>query len=222
VFDSEVQNLVPAKLEPAGIHAVPCPTVQESDKEKPVQKKKKLSDEVLRLRNLHVSCAIPAPHAPIKPLKLFTTKPVTVVPKYADIEAEDDGPKPVATKCLAARICYTVATHSLSEPLTLSLILVSSICLAVESPYNDPTTRAVTFLDGLNTSLSLIFAVEMVVKMIAFGIILPHGDAQPGETPYLRDGWHWIDFVVVVCGIFDIVYYMVASKTSQLKMLRGF
>ena len=42
----------------------------------------------------------------------------------------------------------------------------------------------------------VIFTVEMIIKMLAYGLAL-HKHA------YLRSGWNWLDFVVVIVGILD-------------------
>merc|ERR1719230_1937332 len=42
----------------------------------------------------------------------------------------------------------------------------------------------------------IIFAIEMVIKMLASGLAL-HKNA------YLRSGWNWLDFIVVFVGVLD-------------------
>mmetsp|Transcript_23031 Transcript_23031/g.22386 ORF Transcript_23031/g.22386 Transcript_23031/m.22386 type:complete len:286 (-) Transcript_23031:792-1649(-) len=54
------------------------------------------------------------------------------------------------------------------------------------------------------------FTLEAILKMIAMGFIM-HKNA------YLRNGWNWIDFIVVVIGIIDLIPNI---QTANLKALR--
>ena len=52
------------------------------------------------------------------------------------------------------------------------------------------------------------FLVECVLKVLAMGLIM-------GEGAYLRDGWNWLDFIVVVTGWLEsTVYRTTASRRS--------
>lgn len=55
---------------------------------------------------------------------------------------------------------------------------------------SDPRNRAVEDSELIFTSL---FAVEMVLKVIAMGFVL-------GRGTYIRDPWNVLDFVVVMAG----------------------
>jgi hypothetical protein len=43
-----------------------------------------------------------------------------------------------------------------------------------------------------------LFLVEAVLKTIAMGFII-------NKNAYLRNGWNWIDFIVVIIGVFDLL-----------------
>lgn len=64
--------------------------------------------------------------------------------------------------------------------LMISLIFISSIMLAWEKPLNDPLGIQVRILEIFNMIFSLIFLVEAIMKIIAFGFLLN------GKTSYLK------------------------------------
>ena len=69
-------------------------------------------------------------------------------------------------------------------------IVVSSVTLTLESPlYKDPTLAQV--LQVCDIFFLIIFSIEAVMKVIAFGFILPYDS-------YLSDSWNKLDFIVLV------------------------
>ena len=54
-----------------------------------------------------------------------------------------------------------------------------------------------SFADYIDLVFLILFAIEMAIKMCAQGLIL-HKNA------YLRQGWNWLDFIVVVIGFLDM------------------
>ena len=64
----------------------------------------------------------------------------------------------------------------------------------------------------------VVFTIECIVKIIALGFFLDNNS-------YLRDGWNWLDFFVVLTGIINIVYiYLFGGddEGSGLGILRLF
>jgi len=49
----------------------------------------------------------------------------------------------------------------------------------------------------LETVFTLLFTLEMLIKMIGFGLV----DSEHG---YFRDAWNWLDFVIVVEGLMEL------------------
>lgn len=89
------------------------------------------------------------------------------------------------------------------------LIIVNSIFLALE----DPTLQ--TQADYLNLAEEIflyLYTVEMVLKMLAMGVILNRGS-------YLRDPWYILDFTVIVTGY--ISTYMNTANGINLSGLRS-
>ena len=71
-------------------------------------------------------------------------------------------------------------------------------------------TRYNQILETCEFTLTILFTVECIAKVIAHGFILH-------DKSYLRDGWNAIDFFVVVIGL---VEFIPAIPSSNLKALR--
>lgn len=75
------------------------------------------------------------------------------------------------------------------DRVVLALICVNCLFLALQQPWTEPLPWA----QPLELAFQILFTAEMVMKVLAMGILLPQG-------AFLRDGWNWIDFAVVVFG----------------------
>jgi voltage-dependent calcium channel L type alpha-1D len=74
------------------------------------------------------------------------------------------------------------------------MIFLNSMFLAVYD-YND---RDENFLRNKTINVAgiiftILFTIECVLKILAYGFVIHH-------KAYLRDGWNWIDFIVVIVG----------------------
>ena len=95
--------------------------------------------------------------------------------------------------------CCGALSFLLDSPCSL-LIIANSIVLAMTNysevtangqlDTSDPFNRAVDESELVFTTL---FAIEMVLKIIAMGFVLERG-------AYLRDPWNVLDFIVVMAG----------------------
>ena len=101
------------------------------------------------------------------------------------------------------------------ETLILCSILGNSLALAFYN-YNDREAKT-QWNQGLNLAgmiFSVIFLVECILKIMAMGFVL-HSQS------YLRDGWNFIDFAVVLIGIAEFVGGGVNLKALRaLRVLR--
>jgi hypothetical protein len=78
----------------------------------------------------------------------------------------------------------------------LVIILLNSVCMAVTN-HRNPDAPINSYINVLEYIFLAIFIVECVLKIIAYGFFV-------GKTAYLKDGWNWLDFVVVVTGLLAI------------------
>ncbi|CAE7545784.1 Cacna1h [Symbiodinium microadriaticum] len=80
----------------------------------------------------------------------------------------------------------------------LFCILVSSVGMAMDSPLSDPSAPWTQVIRRGDQVFAVIFALEMVIKLIAYGLFwCEHG--------YLKDGWNVLDGVVVIITVLDIL-----------------
>ncbi|GIM16367.1 hypothetical protein Vretimale_19029, partial [Volvox reticuliferus] len=95
------------------------------------------------------------------------------------------------------QIASAIILHRWFDYGILAVILGSSAILAVDSPRlerSSPLGRAVAILDIIFTA---IFTLEMLIKVLAKGLIL-HRHA------YLRNGWDILDFVIVTTSLLSL------------------
>jgi len=93
----------------------------------------------------------------------------------------------------------------------LFCILVSSVGMAMDSPLSDPSAPWTQVIRRGDQVFAVIFALEMVIKLIAYGLFwCEHG--------YLKDGWNVLDGVVVIITVLDIL--MEGSGGGFLKTVR--
>lgn len=65
-------------------------------------------------------------------------------------------------------------------------------------------------VDNSETFFTLFFTFECVVKILSIGLLI-------NEDGYLRDGWNWLDFLVVVTALIQM-----AGGESNVSSLRTF
>lgn len=105
------------------------------------------------------------------------------------------------------------ACSNLFENFIILLIFLNSVVLAIYD-YNDRDnlTPYNQKLEHIGQVFTIMFAGEMVLKILAQGFII-HKNA------YLRDAWNWLDFVVVVTGIMEMME-LSWFKVRALRTLR--
>eukprot|EP00736_Rhodelphis_marinus_P010022 Rmarinus@m.20403 len=100
-----------------------------------------------------------------------------------------------------------VVTSPHFDAFIMGCILMNCVLLACLDPVNDENPRN-KVVESFEFPFTIIFAVEMVLKWVAFGLVLHNGS-------YFRDPWNWLDAVVVVCGFLSLL-----SVTANLSSLR--
>ena len=84
------------------------------------------------------------------------------------------------------------------EMFTISAIFANSIVLAMYDTPTDVSTPLNESLDVAGMVLTLVFTVEMIIRIINMGFFVDKGS-------YLRDAWNWLDFIVVLAGFSDFI-----------------
>ncbi|XP_013792371.1 muscle calcium channel subunit alpha-1-like, partial [Limulus polyphemus] len=114
------------------------------------------------------------------------------------------GPKVVerpvrALMCLTLKnplrkMCIDIVEWKPFEYLILLTIFANCVALAVYTPYpNSDSNHINQFLEKVEYVFLVIFTIECVLKIIAYGFLF-----HPGA--YLRNAWNILDFIIVVIG----------------------
>ncbi|XP_043353209.1 voltage-dependent T-type calcium channel subunit alpha-1G isoform X2 [Dermochelys coriacea] len=111
-------------------------------------------------------------------------------------------------------MCNKIITHKMFDHIVLVIIFLNCITIAMERPKIEPHSAERIFLTLSNYIFTVIFLVEMTVKVVALGLCF-------GEKAYLKSSWNVLDGVLVLISVIDILVSMVSdSSTKILGMLR--
>ena len=99
------------------------------------------------------------------------------------------------------------------ENFIILLIFINSIILAIYN-YNDRDNELShnQLLEVIGKVFTVLFTIEMVLKILSQGFILHY-------NAYLRDKWNWLDFIVVITGIMEMME-LSWFKVRALRTLR--
>ncbi|GBG24665.1 Voltage-dependent L-type calcium channel subunit alpha-1S [Hondaea fermentalgiana] len=99
--------------------------------------------------------------------------------------------------------CFKLVNSGKFDNFILLLIGISTVLLAAEEPYvsecKETTCKGFfSFLYVMDIVLNVLFIIEMVLKMIALGVLFH-------KHSYLRSGWNVLDFGIVLVSISSLV-----------------
>lgn len=89
---------------------------------------------------------------------------------------------------------YRIATGKKFDYFIFGCIVVNSIILMLQ--WHDQSDYVQALLDWINYTLSVVFFVEFIIKVIAF------------QCDYFRSGWNIVDFVIIVTSCADFILTM--------------
>ena len=107
--------------------------------------------------------------------------------------------------------CRDLVTQKWFDNTIVGVIVVSSLCLAIENPLDDPDGDLASVLKVLDSIATVIFIIECLAKIITLGFLCN------GKKSYLRDSWNILDFVIVVISVVD---FASGGKMKSLKAVR--
>jgi voltage-dependent calcium channel L type alpha-1D len=115
------------------------------------------------------------------------------------------------------KLCIRICEYKVFEYFILLTIFANCIALAVYTPFPGSDSNATNeFLENFEYVFLVIFTGEAILKIIAYGFLL-----HPGS--YLRNGWNFLDFVIVVIGAFSIILMFFSLQGFfDVKALRAF
>eukprot|EP00930_Biecheleria_cincta_P047048 TRINITY_DN3254_c0_g2_i1.p1 TRINITY_DN3254_c0_g2~~TRINITY_DN3254_c0_g2_i1.p1 ORF type:complete len:2356 (-),score=376.43 TRINITY_DN3254_c0_g2_i1:34-6066(-) len=99
------------------------------------------------------------------------------------------------------RACKQLVQNPRFDHTIMVLIGMSSLMMALENPLQDQNGTLSTVLEVISGCFTAVFFVELVIKMIAMGVLCGHGD----EPAYLRSFENALDFVIVLVSLIDTV-----------------
>ena len=139
-----------------------------------------------------------------------------VLQSNADVYA---GASAEAVLCLRADFPLRLAVLRLVlrrefELVVLLLIAASSICLALDDPSDSPASPKQLVLFYLDILFNVAFTVEMLLKILAFGIFRP-------QHAYLRSRWNWIDVLALLPAWVSLALVLSGMHSNGLNALRA-
>ena len=102
--------------------------------------------------------------------------------------------------------------YRLFEYFIVMIIIGNSLVLSMyDYSDRDSDSSYNKVLEKIQLSFTVIFTVESILKIIAMGFVLQ-------KNSYLRDGWNFIDFIVVLFGFID--FLPINANLKSLRTLR--
>ncbi|XP_049817851.1 muscle calcium channel subunit alpha-1 isoform X2 [Aethina tumida] len=114
------------------------------------------------------------------------------------------------------KLCIDVVEWKPFEWLILLTIFANCVALAVYTPFpNSDSNTTNAYLEKIEYIFLVIFTVECIMKIIAYGFIM-----HPGS--YLRNGWNLLDFTIVIIGMISTALSFLTRDSFDVKALRAF
>ncbi|XP_036772752.2 voltage-dependent L-type calcium channel subunit alpha-1F isoform X2 [Manis pentadactyla] len=137
-------------------------------------------------------------------LGLGTPKRRTQHGKHKTVAVSSVQRSPRALFCLTLanplrRSCISIVEWKPFDILILMTIFANCVALGVYIPFpEDDSNTANHNLEQVEYVFLVIFTVETMLKIVAYGLVL-HPSA------YIRNGWNLLDFIIVVVGLFSVL-----------------
>uniref|UniRef100_A0A669QQE8 Voltage-dependent L-type calcium channel subunit alpha n=1 Tax=Phasianus colchicus TaxID=9054 RepID=A0A669QQE8_PHACC len=114
------------------------------------------------------------------------------------------------------KACISIVEWKPFEIIILLTIFANCVALAIYQPMpEDDTNVANSSLEKLEYAFLIFFAIEAMLKIIAYGFLF-HTDA------YLRNGWNVLDFSIVSLGLVTMTLEQINAKEGSLGGKGGF
>ncbi|XP_039740786.1 voltage-dependent T-type calcium channel subunit alpha-1H isoform X3 [Pteropus medius] len=105
--------------------------------------------------------------------------------------------------------CQKIIAHKMFDHVVLVFIFLNCITIALERPDIDPGSTERVFLSVSNYIFTAIFVVEMMVKVVALGLV-------SGEHAYLQSSWNVLDGLLVLVSLVDIIVAMASAGGAKI------
>ncbi|RWS27821.1 sodium channel protein para-like protein [Leptotrombidium deliense] len=105
---------------------------------------------------------------------------------------------------------YHLVEHKYFETLVITLILISSVTLALEDENLKNKPFLINILGYVDKFFTVIFLLEMLLKWVAYGF-----------RAYFSNAWCWLDFVIVMVSLFNFAVGLLGySNIPAFKTMR--
>lgn len=107
------------------------------------------------------------------------------------------------------RECLRLADHPYFDYIVLIFISLNCITLAMERPKIPPWSKEREFLSLANYVFTVVFGIEMLIKVIAKGLFY-------GKEAYFKVGWNIMDGTLVGISLLDIFLGFFAQRSPRI------
>ncbi|XP_073945551.1 ca[2+]-channel protein alpha[[1]] subunit T isoform X2 [Choristoneura fumiferana] len=107
------------------------------------------------------------------------------------------------------RLCTWMVTRGWFDNIVLLFIALNCITLAMERPNIPPDSKERAFLASANYVFTVVFAVEMFIKVVASGMFY-------GTEAYFTSGWNIMDGSLVIISIIDLLMSLVSESSPRI------
>jgi voltage-dependent calcium channel T type alpha-1G len=107
-------------------------------------------------------------------------------------------------------LLYKIVTHRFFDYIIISVIVMSAIQLALDSPIGDPESSLKKSLFWVDLTTTIVFLIEMVTKILTFGLLFN------GKHSYLRSRWNIMDMAIVVFSILSLTPLSDSLRTFKI------
>ncbi|XP_044771504.1 voltage-dependent T-type calcium channel subunit alpha-1H isoform X2 [Neomonachus schauinslandi] len=105
--------------------------------------------------------------------------------------------------------CQKIIAHKMFDHVVLVFIFLNCVTIALERPDIDPGSTERVFLSVSNYIFTAIFVAEMMVKVVALGLV-------SGEHAYLQSSWNVLDGLLVLVSLVDIIVAMASAGGAKI------
>ncbi|XP_063362295.1 voltage-dependent T-type calcium channel subunit alpha-1G-like isoform X2 [Cydia amplana] len=107
------------------------------------------------------------------------------------------------------QLCTWMVTRGWFDNIVLLFIALNCITLAMERPNIPPDSKERAFLASANYVFTVVFAVEMFIKVVASGMFY-------GPDAYFTSGWNIMDGSLVIISIIDLLMSLVSESSPRI------
>lgn len=107
------------------------------------------------------------------------------------------------------KLCYWFVNQKWFDNVILLFIALNCITLAMERPNIPPWSKERFFLATANYLFTVVFAIEMLLKVVAAGMFY-------GNDAYFTSGWNIMDGSLVIISIIDLLMGLLSDGSPRI------